>query len=63
MIATGIQPNELERETTMLMKCEECGETIDLDGEGVLVHDLAYHDYCFEPCEEACEECADVAKA
>lgn len=47
----------------MLMKCEECGETVILDGEGVLVHDLAYHDDCFEPCEEACEECADVAKA
>ncbi len=43
-----------------LRRCEECGETVILDGEGVIHGDLAFHDDCFERCDEPCETCEEI---
>lgn len=41
--------------------CEGCGERIHTDGESyIAVHGNTYHVDCFEPCEEPCDDCAEV---
>lgn len=44
----------------MYQNCEECGEPVILDGEGVVHDDLVFHDDCFTPCEEPCATCDEI---